>query len=67
MTYLQSQSYDGADIDDNVSEISATSSLPLSDISDLDEFPTFGTDNSASTTRNHQPIDEEMEFFFKTN
>jgi hypothetical protein len=30
---------DGADIDDNVSEISATSSLPLSDISDLDEFP----------------------------
>ncbi len=54
---------DGADIDDNVSEISATSSLPLSDISDLDEFPTVGTDNSASTTQNHQPIDEEMEFF----
>jgi len=44
---IQIQSYDGADIDGNVSEISATSSLPLSDITDLDEFPTFETDNCA--------------------
>jgi len=47
MHYLQIQSNDGADIDANVSEISATSSLPLSDITDLDEFPTFETDNCA--------------------
>ncbi len=51
MHYLQIQSYDGADIDGNVSEISATSYLPLSDITDLDEFPTFETDNCASTTQ----------------
>jgi len=47
---------DGADIADNVSEISST----------LDEFSTFETqsqDNCASTTQNHQPIDEEMQFF----
>jgi len=47
MHYLQIQSNDGAGIDANVSEISATSSLPLSDITDLDEFATFETDNCA--------------------
>ncbi len=66
MHYLQIQSYDGADIDGNVSEISATSYLPLSDITDLDEFPTFETENCASTTQNHQPIDEEWNSL-KTN
>ena len=50
----------------NVSEISATSSLPFSDITDLDEFSTFETDNCASTTQNHQPIDEEWNSL-KTN
>jgi hypothetical protein len=56
--------YDGAGIADNVSEISATSSLRLSDI--YDEFSAFESQsngNYASRMQNHQPINEEIQTF----